>query len=79
MRPDIQQVVQLMKRRDTKSLKEELALLQSTVFPFSMKVCGQRQEAEDTMQEVFRLSFGGLFSVQNVCGSLIEVRSIGVL
>jgi RNA polymerase sigma-70 factor (ECF subfamily) len=29
-----------------------LALLQNTVFSFSMKVCGQRQDAEDTMQEV---------------------------
>ena len=29
-----------------------MALLQHTVFSFSMKVCGQRQDAEDTMQEV---------------------------
>jgi len=29
-----------------------LALLQSTVFSFSMKVCGHREDAEDTMQEV---------------------------
>ncbi|MBZ5651635.1 MAG: sigma-70 family RNA polymerase sigma factor [Acidobacteriia bacterium] len=29
-----------------------MALLQNTVFSFSMKVCGQRQDAEDTMQEV---------------------------
>jgi RNA polymerase sigma-70 factor (ECF subfamily) len=29
-----------------------LALLQNTVFSFSMRVCGQREDAEDTMQEV---------------------------
>ncbi|MGC2888712.1 MAG: sigma-70 family RNA polymerase sigma factor [Candidatus Acidiferrum sp.] len=29
-----------------------MTLLQKTVFSFSMKVCGQRQDAEDTMQEV---------------------------
>lgn len=29
-----------------------MALLQSTVYSFSMKVCGQREDAEDTMQEV---------------------------
>ena len=33
-------------------MEEALALLQKTVFSFSMKVCGQRQDAEDTMQEV---------------------------
>jgi len=27
-------------------------LLQNTVFSFSMRVCGQREDAEDTMQEV---------------------------
>jgi RNA polymerase sigma-70 factor (ECF subfamily) len=27
-------------------------LIQGTVFSFSMKVCGQREDAEDTMQEV---------------------------
>lgn len=52
MRPEIEQVVQLIQRKDSKSLEEALALLQKTVFSFSMKVCGQRQDAEDTMQEV---------------------------
>ncbi len=52
MRPEIEQVVQLIQRKDPKSLEEALELLQNTVFSFSMKVCGQRQDAEDTMQEV---------------------------
>ena len=52
VRPEIEQVVQLIQRKDPKSLEDALALLQSTVFSFSMKVCGQRQDAEDTMQEV---------------------------
>jgi RNA polymerase sigma-70 factor (ECF subfamily) len=52
MRPEIARVVELIQRKDQKSLDEALALLQSTVFSFSMKVCGQRQDAEDTMQEV---------------------------
>lgn len=52
MKPEIEQVVQLIQRKDPKSLEEALTLLQSTVFSFSMKVCGQRQDAEDTMQEV---------------------------
>lgn len=52
MRHQIEQVVALVRRGDRKSLDEALALLQDTVFSFSMKVCGQRQDAEDTMQEV---------------------------
>ncbi len=52
MRQEIEQVVQLIQRKDPKSLEEALTLLQTTVFSFSMKVCGQRQDAEDTMQEV---------------------------
>jgi len=41
-----------MQRGDEAALEEALALLQSTVFAFSMRVCGQREDAEDTMQEV---------------------------
>jgi DNA-directed RNA polymerase specialized sigma24 family protein len=33
------------------SLDAALAILQNTVFSFSMKVCGHREDAEDTMQE----------------------------
>ncbi len=40
MRPEIEQVVQLIQRKDLKSLEEALELLQNTVFSFSMKVCG---------------------------------------
>jgi RNA polymerase sigma-70 factor (ECF subfamily) len=41
-----------MQRGDDDALEQALALLQNTVFSFSMRVCGQRQDAEDTMQEV---------------------------
>jgi RNA polymerase sigma-70 factor (ECF subfamily) len=52
VRPEIEQAVELVRRKDPKSLEEALVLLQNTVFSFSMKVCGQREDAEDTMQEV---------------------------
>jgi RNA polymerase sigma-70 factor (ECF subfamily) len=52
MRKEIEQAVALLARNDDQSLEEALQLLQSTVFSFSMKVCGQREDAEDTMQEV---------------------------
>jgi RNA polymerase sigma-70 factor (ECF subfamily) len=60
VRPEIEQVVQLIQRKDSKSLEEALTLLQKTVFSFSMKVCGQRQDAEDTMQEVLLKSVPNL-------------------
>jgi RNA polymerase sigma-70 factor, ECF subfamily len=60
MRPEIEKVVELIQRNDSESLEEALALLQNTVFSFSMKVCGQRQDAEDTMQEVLFRSIPNL-------------------
>lgn len=52
MRSEIEQAVLLLQRGDDEALEKALALLQDTVFSFSMRVCGQRQDAEDTMQEV---------------------------
>jgi len=60
VRPEIEQAVQLIQRKDPKSLEEALALLQNTGFSFSMNVCGQRQDAEDTMQEVLLKSVPNL-------------------
>jgi RNA polymerase sigma-70 factor, ECF subfamily len=52
MRPEIEKAVLLLRSGDDKATEQALTLLQNTVFSFSMKVCGQRQDAEDTMQEV---------------------------
>src|SRR5271167_4046307 len=52
MRAEIEQAVALFRRGDDQALEQALALLQNTVFSFSMRVCGQREDAEDTMQEV---------------------------
>ncbi len=52
MRKEIEQAVALLDRHDQQSLEQALELLQGTVFSFGMKVCGQREDAEDTMQEV---------------------------
>jgi RNA polymerase sigma-70 factor (ECF subfamily) len=65
VRPEIEQVVQLILRKDPKSLDEALELLQKTVFSFSMKVCGHRQDAEDTMQEVLLKSVPNLPKFDN--------------
>jgi RNA polymerase sigma-70 factor, ECF subfamily len=52
MRPEISQAVELLRQNDPAALERALGLLQETVFSFSMKICGQREDAEDTMQEV---------------------------
>jgi RNA polymerase sigma-70 factor, ECF subfamily len=52
MRSEIEQAVQLLRRGDDAALEQALSLLQNTVFSFSMRICGQREDAEDTMQEV---------------------------
>jgi RNA polymerase sigma-70 factor (ECF subfamily) len=52
MRREVEQAVLLLQRGDSQSVEEALTLLQGTVFSFSMRVCGQREDAEDTMQEV---------------------------
>lgn len=52
MRSDIDQAIALLKRGDDNALEKAVALLQQSVFAFGMRVCGQREDAEDTMQEV---------------------------
>ena len=52
MRSEIERAIALLQQGDEEALDQALALLQNTVFSFSMRVCGQREDAEDTMQEV---------------------------
>ena len=52
MRKEIEQAMSLLEKHDPHALEQALELLQGTVFSFSMQVCGQRQDAEDTMQDV---------------------------
>ena len=52
MRKDIEQAVELLQSGGDEATEKALGLLQNTVFAFSMRVCGHREDAEDTMQEV---------------------------
>src|SRR5213596_579009 len=65
MRAEIEEAVQLLQRGDDASVEHALALLQNTVFSFSMRVCGQRQDAEDTTQEVLLKSIPQLPNFTN--------------
>jgi RNA polymerase sigma-70 factor (ECF subfamily) len=48
----VEQALALIRDRRPDSIDKALALLQNTVYSFSMKVCGHPEDAEDTMQEV---------------------------
>jgi len=52
MRPELLQASDLLRKNTPEAVEEAIGLLQDTVFSFSMKMCGHRQDAEDTMQEV---------------------------
>ncbi len=56
MRAEIEKAVTLLQSGEDRAVEQALALLQDTVFSFSMRVCGQREDAEDTMQEVLAKS-----------------------
>jgi RNA polymerase sigma-70 factor, ECF subfamily len=52
MSPKLEQALELIRENRPEAVEQALALLQNTVYSFSMKVCGHPQDAEDTMQEV---------------------------
>jgi RNA polymerase sigma-70 factor, ECF subfamily len=52
MRAEVEEALERLQRGDDASIEDARALLQNTVFSFSMRVCGHREDAEDTMQEV---------------------------
>jgi len=52
MRAEIEKAVELLQGGGDDGVEQALALIQNTVFSFSMRVCGHREDAEDTMQEV---------------------------
>jgi len=49
---DLEQAVAQLRTGDPAAVERALALLQATVFSFSMKVCGHREDAEDNSQDV---------------------------
>jgi RNA polymerase sigma-70 factor (ECF subfamily) len=51
MRAEVEQAAELARRGDPEAVSQAMTLLQGTVYSFSMKVCGHREDAEDTMQE----------------------------
>lgn len=65
MRPDLIQAVELLRSPEPEAVDQAIHLLQTTVFSFSMKVCGHREDAEDTMQDVLLKSLPYLRKIEN--------------
>lgn len=65
MRSDLDQAIVLLKKEDPASIQAAIQLLQGTVFSFSMKVCGHREDAEDTMQDVLVSSLPHLAKIND--------------
>ena len=61
----VDQALQLIRENRPESINRALALLQNTVYSFSMKVCGHPQDAEDTMQDVLLKSVPYLAKFDN--------------
>jgi RNA polymerase sigma-70 factor (ECF subfamily) len=64
MRPELAQAANLLQQNTPESVEKALALLQNTVYSFSMKVCGHTEDAEDTMQEVLFRSLPHLAKIK---------------
>lgn len=65
MRSEIEEAIRLLKSGNPESTEKAVALLQDSVFSFSMRVCNQREDAEDTMQEVLLKSVSVLSRFEN--------------
>ena len=71
MRSEITDAIDLVKSGEAGALEKAVTILQQAVFAFSMKVCGQRQDAEDTMQEVLVKAMPHLRNFDN-SGALVK-------
>jgi len=49
MAQTVEQALALIRENRPESIDRALALLQNTVYSFSVKVCGHTEDAEDTM------------------------------
>lgn len=64
MRPEFIRASGLLRQNTPETAAEAIGLLQNAVFSFSMKMCGHREDAEDTAQEVLFRSLKHLPKLQ---------------
>lgn len=52
MRPELEEAIALLHQGDEPNVEHALTVLQQTILSFGIKICGHREDAEDTAQEV---------------------------
>ncbi len=64
MRPELERAAELLRSDDPEAINLAIGLMHRTAFSFSMKVCGHREDAEDTAQEVLLKSIPYLRKIE---------------
>lgn len=65
LRADLEEAIGWLRKGDAQSVSRALELLQKIVLSFGIKVCGQREDAEDTAQEVLLKSLPHLAQLED--------------
>jgi RNA polymerase sigma-70 factor (ECF subfamily) len=65
MRSNLEESIALLRKGDPPSVERALELLQRAVLSFGIKVCGHREDAEDTAQDVLMRSLPHLSKLQD--------------
>ncbi len=65
MRPELKEAIALLRRGDEPSVERALGLLRRTVLSFGIKVCGHREDGEDTAQEVLLKALPHLAKIED--------------
>ncbi len=65
MRSGLEEAIVLLSKGDAASVDRAFQLLQRTVISFGIKVCGHREDAEDTAQEVLVKALPHLAKLEN--------------
>lgn len=65
LRADLEEAIAYLRKGDAQSVSHALGMLQKVVLSFGVKVCGHREDAEDTAQEVLLKSLPYLAKLEN--------------
>lgn len=65
MRSEVEEAIPLLQKGDPPSVEHALQLLRRTVLSFGIRVCGHREDAEDTAQDVLMRSLPHLAKIQD--------------
>ena len=64
MRPELEKAITLLRQGDEHSVQDAIESLQRVLLSFGIKVCGHREDAEDTAQEVLLKSLPHLAKLE---------------